>query len=150
VAKSKHDKRKGPKTLVSPASEKEPRVGWQEDWREMRPAWRVSLLKMRMPFGWLTIGEANAIQVRDKLASYESMKWKEIIPSYRSHFVKITDLCPEAQDHLAAIQQDDVDSVVSLGIDQMSRVIGILEHNILKILWWDPEHEVCPSTKPNT
>src|SRR5882672_6118763 len=116
----------------------------------MRPAWRVSLLEMHTPFGWRAIGVEEAGQVRDRLASYESMKWKEIIPSYRSHFIKTSDLCKEARDHLVAIEQDDTDSVVSLGIDQVSRVVGILEHNVFKVLWWDPAHEVCPSTKPNT
>jgi hypothetical protein len=105
---------------------------------------------MHTPFGWKEIGAETAGRVREKLANYESMKWKEIIPSYRSHFIKVDDLCKEAREHLVAIKQDDTDSVVSLGIDQISRVVGILEHNVLKVLWWDPAHEVCPSTKPNT
>jgi hypothetical protein len=116
----------------------------------MRPAWRISLLVMHTPFGWTIIDGATANQVRERLANYESMKWKEIIPSYRSHFIKRTDLCQEAQDHLAAINQDDIDSVISLGIDQKVRVFGILEHNVLKVLWLDPDHKVCPSAKPNT
>jgi len=148
VFKSK--KEKGPKTLIDGRSEKQPQSAFHDDWREMKPAWRVSLLEMHTPYGWNEIGEGEAIQVRDRLASYESMKWKEIVPSYRSHFIKVSDLSKEARDHLVAIEQDDVDSVVSLGIDQMSRVVGILEHNVLKVLWWDPAHEVCPSSKPNT
>ena len=143
-------KKKGPKTLVDPTAEKEPKAEFNEDWREMKPAWRVSLLEMHTPYGWKELDLNSASQVRDKLANYESMKWKEIVPSYRSHFIKITDLSKEAQDHLVTLQQDDVDSVVSLGIDQMSRVVGILEHNVLKVLWWDPDHQVCPSLKPNT
>jgi hypothetical protein len=143
-------KQRGPKTLIDPSAKKEPKSEFSEDWREMRPAWRVSLLEMHTPFGWKEIGVEDAANVRGKLANYESMKWKEIIPSYRSHFIKVGDLCKEAQEYLTAIKQDDTDSVVSLGIDQLSRVVGILEHNILKVLWWDPEHEVCPSTKPNT
>ncbi len=147
---SKNNKKKGPKTLIDPEVAKAPKVEFDDDWREMKPAWRVSLLEMHTPYGWKALGEAEAIQVRDRLASYESMKWKEIVPSYRSHLIKVSDLSKEARDHLAAIEQDDVDSVVSLGIDQLSRVVGILEHNVLKVLWWDPSHEVCPSTKPNT
>lgn len=147
---SKHNKNKGPKTLIDPRLDRKPKAEFDEDWREMKPAWRVSLLEMHTPYGWKEIDQAEAVQVRDRLASYESMKWKEIIPSYRSHLIKVTDLSADARNHLVAIEQDDVDSVVSLGIDQLSRVVGILEHNILKVLWWDPEHEVCPTTKPNT
>ncbi len=116
----------------------------------MRPAWRVSLLEMHTPFGWTAINETVAVQIRERLASYESMRWKEFVFGYRSHFIKVSDLSKEAREHLASIEQDDIDSVLSLGIDQMSRIVGILEHNVLKVLWWDPDHQVCPSTKPNT
>jgi hypothetical protein len=147
VFKSK--KQKGPKTLIEPRAEKTPISEFHEDWREMRPAWRVSLLEMYTPFGWMELNEANANQVREKLANLESMKWKELI-GYRNHFIKVTELCKDAKDHLVAIQQDDIDSVMSIGITQKSRVVGIMEHNILKLLWWDPEHLVCPVDTPNT
>jgi hypothetical protein len=143
-------KKKGPKTLIEPTTGQTPKVEFDEDWREMRPAWRVSLLEMHTPFGWTAINETVAVQIRERLASYESMRWKEFVFGYRSHFIKVSDLSKEAREHLASIEQDDIDSVLSLGIDQMSRIVGILEHNVLKVLWWDPDHQVCPSTKPNT
>jgi hypothetical protein len=147
---SNPSKKKGPKTLVDSRADKKPKLEYSDDWREMKPAWRVSLLEMHTPFGWKEIDLDSASQVRDRLASYESMKWKEIVPGYRSHFIKIADLSKEAREHLVSIEQDDIDSVLSLGIDQMSRVVGILEHNVMKVLWWDPEHQVCPVAKPNT
>jgi hypothetical protein len=113
----------------------------------MHPAWRVSLLTMETPFGWLAVDQDTARKIQNRLASYESMQWKDIGFGYRCHLIKRTSLCAAAQRHLSDIQQDDVDSVMSLGIDQMSRVIGILEHNILKVLWWDPNHEACPTTQ---
>jgi hypothetical protein len=145
-----HKKERGPKTLVAPSTQKKPASLFDEDWREMRPAWRISLLEIYTPFGWIEIDELDAGLIRERLGSYESMKWKEIIFSYRSHFISRTDLCAEAQKHLEKIEQDDIDSVVSLGITQKGRVFGILEHNILKVLWWDPDHKICPSVKPNT
>ncbi len=30
------------------------------------------------------------------------------------------------------------------------RIWGIKDRNILKVLWWDPDHEVCPSLKKYT
>ncbi len=143
-------KDRGPKTLVAVTTEKKPAAIFDEDWKEMRPAWRVSLLEMYTPFGWLEVDTDSALQIRERLASYESMKWKEILTSYRSHMIKRTALCKDAQEHLLKIEQDDIDSVVSLGITQKGRVFGILEHNVLKLLWWDPNHEVCPTVKPNT
>ena len=45
---------------------------------------------------------------------------------------------------LEAMGQDDIDSVMSLGVTQIGRVFGIMDHNIMKVLWWDPDHLVCP------
>jgi hypothetical protein len=104
---------------------------------------------MHTPFGWREIDEANASQVRGRLSNLESMKWKEFIGD-QNHFIKIAALSKEARDHLIAIKQDDIDSVMSIRIVQKSRVVGIMEHNILKLLWWDPEHLVCPVDAPNT
>ena len=95
-----------------------------EDWREMRPAWRISLLVMQTPFGWSKLDAATADQVRDRLARYESMKWKEFIPSYRSHFIKVTALRKEAQEHLTEIEQDDVDR---LSLSGLTRKLGCSE-----------------------
>jgi hypothetical protein len=85
------NKHKGPKTLIPVGAKKEPKSEFHEDWREMRPAWRVSLLEMRTPFGWREIDEANATQVRGRLSSLESMKWREFIGD-QNHFIKISAL----------------------------------------------------------
>jgi hypothetical protein len=151
---AKKDKRKGPKTLIDPAVQKVPRTEYHEDWQRMRPAWRISLVQMVTPFGWEEIDAATIERIRTRLAAFESMTWKEILTAgqggYRHHLIAISRLCRRAQERLVILQQDDVDSLVSLGITQRERVFGILEHNVLKVLWWDPDHEVCPVEMPNT
>lgn len=118
----------------------------------MRPAWRVSLVEMVDPFGWHVISAESAYQVRTKLGGLESRTWKEILyqDGYRNHFIRVDRLCPEARDRLQVIGQDDIDSVMSLGVTQTGRVFGIMEHNVMKVLWWDPDHMICPVEKPNT
>lgn len=104
------------------------------------------------PFGWHVISPETAQQVRARLASFESLTWKQILyqGGYRNHFINKEQICPEAQSRLTALHQDDIDSVMSLGITQTGRVFGIMEHNVLKILWWDPDHLICPVETPNT
>ncbi len=118
----------------------------------MRPAWRISLLEMIDPFGWHVISSDIAHQVRMRLSNFESLTWKQILyqGGYRNHFIGTNRICKQAKDRLAALHQDDIDSVMSLGITQTGRVFGIMEHNVLKILWWDPDHLICPVEKPNT
>ena len=143
-------KDRGPKSLVTPSNEKRPKADSIENWKDMQPAWRVSLLEMHTPFGWTNVDEGSILKIRERLGSLESSKWKDFFPNYRNHFIKLTSLCKDARDHLERMQQDDIDSVVSLGVTQTGRIFGILEHNILKILWWDPDHQICPMDKPNT
>jgi len=146
------NKQKGPKSLVKVDTSKTPKSQFRDDWQEMYPCWRVSLLETVEPFGWHTSEQGELLQVKQRFASFESMTWKQILcqAGYRNHFVSRDRLCADAQKRLREMGQDDVDSVISLGITQKSRVFGIMEHNVLKVLWWDPEHLVYPVEKPNT
>lgn len=146
------NKNRGPKSLVAVDTKKTPKSLYHDDWQEMRPSWRVSLLGVVDPFGWHSAAAAEMLQVRQRFANFESMTWKQILceGGYRNHFIHRDKLCAEAQERLRALKQDDVDAVMSLGVTQKARVFGIMEHNILKVLWWDPEHQVVPVAKPNT
>ena len=86
-----------------------------------------------------------------KLRNYESMTWGEIMKDKdHNHSVAVTQLIPEAQERLKQLNQDDVDSVFRLRLSGKQRVWGIRDRQILKLLWWDPEHEICPSVKKHT
>jgi hypothetical protein len=134
--------KKGPRTLI-PAPAKSPKQEFNEDWRNMRPAWRVSLLETVDPFGWHVVEEVEAHRVRMRLANFESMQWKEIVGK-ECHFIAVSKICPEAQQRLKDLRQDDIDAVMSLRVTGAERVWGIMEHNIMKVLWWDPQHRVYP------
>ncbi len=64
--------------------------------------------------------------------------------------VQVGDLCSKAQKRLIDISKDDCDELFSLRIMVRQRIRGIKDGNILWLLWWDPEHEVCPSHKKHT
>lgn len=88
--------------------------------------------------------------VLKRFQSLESMTWAAIEAGAGSHFVELGDLCKDAQDRLVAIGQDDAGSLFSLRISGRQRVWGIREGQTLRVLWWDPKHEVCSSTKKHT
>lgn len=67
-----------------------------------------------------------------------------------SHLIAVSDLAKNAQRRLEEIGQADVDEVYSLRFGGQKRIIGIRSGDALKILWWDPEHQVCPSQKKHT
>ncbi len=118
----------------------------------LHPAWRVSLMQMASPFGWRVIEPDKLQEVRDKLRDFESMTWHEIlvVSKHRNHSVTMEQLCKEAQDRLEEIGQSDIEELVSLRLSGPERVWGIRSGNVLNVLWWDPQHAVCPSAKKHT
>lgn len=78
------------------------------------------------------------------------MTWLEIEKTNDSHSISVTQIVREAQNRLVELGQDDVSDVYSLRISGRERVWGIRDGSKLKILWWDPNHEICPSPKKNT
>jgi hypothetical protein len=105
-------------------------------------------MEMVDPFGWHVVDAATLHEIRDKLRSFESMFLGELIgPKKNSHMVQVSQLCKDAQDRLAALHLDDLEQLLSLRLTGAKRVWGVLEHNVVTLLWWDPKHLVCPSLK---
>jgi hypothetical protein len=138
---------KKPKARREPESIKTPRkAGFDENPLRLRPAWRIGSLEMCDPFGWHEIDGTSLRDIHKKLSDFETMTLGEIIGS-RNHPISVEALCKEARDRLTALRLDDVDELLSLRLKGAERVWGILEHNIVILLWWDPKHLVCPCLK---
>jgi hypothetical protein len=150
--------RSSPSSLKQPVagkavkSSKEPRITAGEDPMRESPAWHISTLETVDPFGWHRIDTEKLGEVRRKIGDFESMTWNEIlvVASHRNHAVSVDRLCKAAQDRLEEIGQGDVDELVSLRLSGPERIWGIRAGRILKILWWDPEHAVCPALLRHT
>lgn len=139
---------KTPKAKHLPVQDKTPRkAGFDENPMRLRPAWRFGRMEYCDPWGWHEVDEEMMFNVRDRLISFESMPWGDIIRDTGSHPVRIDRLVKDAQERLDALRLDDLEELFSLRITGVRRVWGIMEHNVLILLWWDPEHEVCPSLK---
>ncbi|MCA8975189.1 MAG: hypothetical protein KDC98_10725 [Planctomycetes bacterium] len=144
----KRDKRIVPN---APAVEKRARVPAQPDPTRSGPSWRFALLDHEGPFGWNNLTERQTTQkIVERLAKFEGMTWTQIMQGTGSHNVALDQLSSDAQRRLRAISLDDVDQLFSLRVEGRPRVWGILDASVLSIIWWDPEHLVCPSNKKNT
>ena len=88
------------------------------------------------------------VEVLQRLGQYESMNWTEIITRTKSHPVSCDRLVAKARKRLQQIGQDDIDQLFSLRMGgNKPRIWGLRRGGCLRILWWDPEHKVCPSPK---
>ena len=142
-------KNKNPKTSFSPTPSKKPKAIDYTDANRSQPSWRVSLLELVDPFGWHKITTSQLYEIREKLKNFESMTWNEILidSKKQNHSINKSKLCREARKRLKEIELDDVDDVVSLRLKGEQRIWGIRQHNALLLLWWDPDHKICPSKK---
>jgi len=64
----------------------------------------------------------------------------------QNHSIKVADICSAAQQRLEALSLM-LEDVVSLRLSARERVYGYLENGVLIVLWWDPDHQICPSLK---
>ena len=85
----------------------------------------------------------------EKLQEFEKKNWSQIIHS-GSHPIQIANIVKPARDRLEKIHKDDTDELMSFRLTGRNRVWCVQEANIMKILWWDPNHEICPSTQRHT
>lgn len=117
-----------------------------------KPIWSFAILDIAGPFGWSRLATEDFEKVLSRFRGWETMTWHQIRVEgkKRNHSIPVVACSQTAQKRLAEIQLDDVDDLFSLGVQGEPRVIGILDRRVFKILWWDPDHQVCPSKKKHT
>lgn len=145
-------KEKKPKIAKEPLGGKQPR-SHPVDANQSNPVWSIRLFDIDGPWGKSRVRLSEELWdvLFSKLRDYESMKWGEILQNRDyNHAVPVDQLIKQARDRLAALKQDDLDELFRLRLSGTARVWGIRDRDVLKLLWWDPDHEVCPSVKKHT
>jgi len=107
---------------------------------------------MVAPFGWHVVTHSKVEEIRTRLGNFESMTWNQILVEGKKqhHSVEVWKLCKAAQARLEAIGLGDSAQLVSLSLSGKERIWGLRQGIALLVLWWDPEHEVCPSLLKHT
>jgi hypothetical protein len=144
---------RNPKFKTEPRPTKHPKIAEDpNEFLQRHPAWRVSQMEFCDPFGWHSLDAETISFVHNKLAQFESMTWNEIIVQAKkqNHMIETHKLCKEARERLEELGLDDAAELLSLRLSGRERVWGMLRQGILVVLWWDPEHQVCPSMLKNT
>ena len=91
-------------------------------------------------------------EIIDKLISYGSMSWSDLKRQThdkgksKHHFLKIETLSPEAIDRVRTLlPEEEFDSVFSIALQNVLRVIGVRKDEKFFVMWYDAKHEFCPS-----
>ena len=94
-------------------------------------------------------------EIVDKLSNYETMTWAEIdgasksAKGSRNHFIKVNRMDKRARERLDELHLT-YDEYYSIALTGKARLFGVLESGIFHVLWYDQNHEVCPSVKRYT
>jgi hypothetical protein len=102
---------------------------------------------MDAPFGWHRISRTDLEDVVAHLSSLETMTWNDIVVTARkhNHYCDVAELSKPARD---IIDNDwrGADQVLSIRLNNLKRIWGVVDEGVLYVLWWDPEHQVYRST----
>ena len=153
MKKPKIDSRNLPKN-------KDPRVSnanKPESYNQKSPVWQFSLIDKDGPFGWQGLaGNRWWEKILPSLQSREQMTWQQILSESggksngngtNNHPITIENLSPGARKRLKDLGIKDVYELFSLRVTGKERIFGIRQDNVLKVLWYDDDHKVCPLNK---
>jgi hypothetical protein len=137
---------KHPRAKLEPHPSKTPKkAGFDENALLMRPAWRIGHMEMCDPFGWHEVDVATLEIIRERLKNFETMSIVDFFgPKKKCHLVETDQLCKEARSRLSDLGLDDLEALASLRVMWSKRIWAMMDRNVFTLLWWDPEHRVCP------
>lgn len=99
---------------------------------------------------------AQAKKLLGKVVEFSQLTWSEIKSAKNSsgrnkhHFLSYESLSPDAKKRFSIRKFDQNeyhDQLFSLALENKLRIIGIRDGNVFHPIWYDPEHQVCPSRK---
>src|SRR6266496_3343135 len=164
---------KTPVATESVEASKKPRVAEKPDgYFDKNPAWRFSLADVEHP-KWSVLDSHEDIvydpndssgtailhtfsksidgALMELLKARESTTWGVLLTQTggrtkgtNSHHILMKNLIRDAQKRAAELDIVEY-QLLSLRLDGTHRVFGILEEGVLNIIWFDRDHEICPS-----
>ena len=114
-----------------------------------RWSWRFSEVDTGGPFPWKQLDAKWLQLILNRLGAFERYT-RDGLKKANCHPVPFDELCPDAQKRLKTLKRDDLEELWSFRVGSKPRVWAILYDNVFNVLWWDPNHKVCPSEKKNT
>jgi hypothetical protein len=115
----------------------------------LSPTWSFANLDIGGPWCWSATDLPTVMHLLAELKQFETMNWVDIRAT-GSHNIQTFKIIKKAQNRLKELHLDEYDELYSLRLSGKERVFGIRQKGVLRILWWDPVHEICPSKLKHT
>lgn len=144
-------KSKGPTAKVRiPKTKKVPKAADPEIGETGPLSWKFRNTDNGGPFPWSKLSDPEKIaEVIGKLREFEGKNWDDIKKT-GSHPIPTYQLVKSAQDRLQQLKLDEFDELMSFRLTGANRAWAYRlpeQQNIMRLLWWDPEHQVYPTEK---
>ena len=111
--------------------------------------WAVERVQLIGDFGFHHCDQEPLFRmVLNRLKLFETMTWSDIINS-GSHEIDFVHLIPEIQNEVCRLFNDQL-NLFSLRMSVRPRVWGVREGAVCYVLFYDPDHKICPSTLKHT
>lgn len=120
------------------------------------PVLRFNKLDRNGPFAFdMRRNDFNHKEVLEKLIEYSNLSWNDIMHQThdkgnktKHHFLSTEALSREAVARIEAMHlQEESDNIFSFAFQNLLRIIGIRDGETFYVIWYDPNHKFCPSTK---
>lgn len=107
--------------------------------------WKVAGIDDNSPWGWNQLSCPDFLKnIWDKMRNFETMTWGEILRR-NHHAIAVNDIIKPAKNRLEQLGYDDQAELISFHITGRQRIWAIRSGEEAFLLWWDPNHEICPS-----
>jgi hypothetical protein len=98
-------------------------------------------------WGWGEFTTAHVKALHEKCKGWETMRASELFGLGGNKLIPFGKLDPAARARLREIELDDLAGLWELRLSGKRRVWGTRVEHVFYLIWWDPEHTVCPSLK---
>jgi hypothetical protein len=132
----------------SPAVAKQPRIE-STTGKTGYPIWKVGQADFDGPWCPKRMQKDALLYIIARLKDFERNTWVDIQRG-GSHFIAVGSIIGEAQRRLQTLKLDDTDVLFSLRLSARERLWGLRSNDVFSLLWWDPDHQVCPSHLKHT
>jgi hypothetical protein len=113
--------------------------------------WRFAKMDLDGTWSWTTITQAGLVDAHSKLRQIEELTWAEACVGGKPvKRIPVANICKDAQKRLQDLKLNDVDDVWELHLTGLCRIWGLRVDPVFMLVWWDPDHTVCPSKKKHT
>ena len=111
--------------------------------------WHLGKIDWDGPWGMRACGNLDFRRLIDEtISNWETMTWAELYQASggrrrgnNHHPVFVSKLSSIAKKRLKHIEEDDIETIVSLRINSRERLYGIRAGQVFQVLWYDPWHD---------